>query len=311
MPSSTSDPMLTVAAEEGGLLYYDMIADCDNPPPRRSPLQFVKMDRRAAVIQRIFSMAYSEEGEMAYARGRDLYRNAVFDGVDRSKTLSRLSEKCQLALVDALTSRDLVYEEVCTHEPHPCTDKNRPASLYEMIVAINLERGGETVLASWITANIVSALEAAAVVAACREVMVSVLDDGLLLPNKEESEDVSDTSKTFRPSQSAPTLRERTFIPRTSDNDHKKRSSRTRPTCPLPARAQNVNTRSIDSVVPVPVAVHSIVEASSSSSGQCPAVSAEVTVAPLSTPASLEPRTNPILFFLASILGFLRLLVGW
>lgn len=106
--------------------------------------------------------------------------------------------------------------------------------------------------------------------------MVSVMDDALLLPNEEVSEDVSDTSKACRPSQSAPPLRERTFIresrspvfsittdalfpARTSDNDHKKRSSRTRPTCPLPARAQNANTRSIDSVVPVPAAVHSIV----------------------------------------------------
>ena len=59
-------------------------------------------------------------------------------------------------------------EEVATHEPHPHTRKNRPTSLYEMIVATSLESGGEAVLASWVTINIVPVLEAAAVLAACR-----------------------------------------------------------------------------------------------------------------------------------------------
>ncbi|KAL1698501.1 hypothetical protein EV121DRAFT_284715 [Schizophyllum commune] len=306
MPSSKADRTLSYAAREGGLMYYDMVADSEHLPPRRSPLQFVAKDRRPALIERMLITDDLVEGETAYSRGGNIFEQQVSDAVERSKTLSRLSSHLKEAIIDAVTSREVVYEEVATHEPHPHTRKNRPTSLYEMIVATSLEPGGEAVLASWVTINIVPVLEAAAVLAACRDAVMKTMADNLILPDDEdEDEDVLYVPKAYQPAYSAPPMREHVFIPRTRDNGWS--APRARPTLPLPARPPTgppeADIAVTTALLPV---VESLAEEQSTSSGVEVAI-----VAPLPMATSLEPRVNPIMFFLASILAFLRLLVGW
>ncbi|KAI5834037.1 hypothetical protein K523DRAFT_369386 [Schizophyllum commune Tattone D] len=306
MPSSKSDRTLSYAAREGGLMYYDMVADSEHLPPRRSPLQFVAKDRRPAVVERMLIIDDLVEGETAYSRGGDIFEQQISDAVERSKTLSRLSSHLKEAIIDAVTSREVVYEEVATHEPHPHTRKNRPTSLYEMIVATSLDPGGEAVLASWVTVNIVPVLEAAAVLAACRDAVMKTMADNLILPDDEdEDEDVLYVPKAYQPAYSAPSLQERVFIPRTRDNGWS--APRARPTRALPARPPTgppeADIAVTTALLPV---VESLAEEQSTSSGAEVAI-----VAPLPLATSLEPRVNPVMFFLASILAFLRLLVGW
>uniref|UniRef100_D8QBU8 Uncharacterized protein n=2 Tax=Schizophyllum commune (strain H4-8 / FGSC 9210) TaxID=578458 RepID=D8QBU8_SCHCM len=308
MPSSKSDRTLTYAAREGGLMYYDMVADSEHLPPRRSPLQFLAKDRRPAVIERMLIIDDLVEGETAYSRGSVIFEQQVSDAVERSRTLSCLSSHLKGAVIGAVTSREVVYEEVATHEPHPHTHKNRPTSLYEMVVAISLERGGEAALVSWVTTNIAPVLEAAAVLAACRDVVMKTMADNLILPDEEdEDEDVLYTPKAYQPAYFAPPLPERAFVPRTRDHGYRQRSAPSaRPTRTLPARLPTGPPEDNVAVTAPLLPVETLAEEQSTSNG-----ARVVIVAPLPLATSLEPRVNPVMFLLASILAFLRLLVGW
>ena len=108
MPSSKSDRTLSYTAREGGLMYYDIVADSEHLPPRRSPLQFVAKDRRPAVIERMLIIDDLVEGETAYSRGSNIFEQQVSDAVESSRTLSRLSSHLKEVRMPSVYSSGLL-----------------------------------------------------------------------------------------------------------------------------------------------------------------------------------------------------------
>ncbi|KAI5889352.1 uncharacterized protein SCHCODRAFT_02365748 [Schizophyllum commune H4-8] len=153
MPASTYAPprhFMSIQAEEEALLFYRTWSKIGKAKQRPSCIDFIPDDDLSRSMRGCLEGALQDHDSAAdlSSAGRKAFIEVLWDVVESCPALQRVSDCVRNALVDGLSSTEVIEAELRSHT-YPDSDHSSPSRLYITIAIVESECPGMRVTYDW------------------------------------------------------------------------------------------------------------------------------------------------------------------